>query len=223
MRETAVLDRVKDGYTTGARSLASRSIVGLARTRVTPNALTASGVTLCLTASVIVLFENRNPWLFYWTGAVLFVVGSILDILDGALARAGGKTTAFGAFLDSTTDRVGEGAMLGAIALVFHRHGHAAAIALTFAAVVGSFLVSYTRARAEALGLRGDVGWGSRAERVVVITAGLVLAPLSIWLLVAAIGLLTVTAWSTVLQRILHVRKQLLSLGGSTINDPDQR
>ena len=98
MRETAVLDRVKDGYTTGARSLASRSIVGLARTRVTPNALTASGVTLCLTASVIVLFENRNPWLFYWTGAVLFVVGSILDILDGALARAGGKTTAFGAF-----------------------------------------------------------------------------------------------------------------------------
>jgi CDP-diacylglycerol---glycerol-3-phosphate 3-phosphatidyltransferase len=223
MRETAVLDRVKDGYTTGARSLASRSVVGLARTRVTPNALTASGVTLCLTASVIVLFENRNPWLFYWTGAVLFVVGSILDILDGALARAGGKTTAFGAFLDSTTDRVGEGAMLGAIALVFHRHGHAAAIALTFAAVVGSFLVSYTRARAEALGLRGDVGWGSRAERVVVITAGLVLAPLSIWLLVAAIGLLTVTAWSTVLQRILHVRKQLLSLGGSTTNDPDQR
>ena len=223
MRETAVLDRVKDGYTTGARSLASRSIVGLARTRVTPNALTASGVTLCLTASVIVLFENRNPWLFYWTGAVLFVVGSILDILDGALARAGGKATAFGAFLDSTTDRVGEGAMLGAIALVFHRHDHAAAIALTFAAVVGSFLVSYTRAKAEALGLRGDVGWGSRAERVVVITAGLVLAPLSIWLLVAAIGLLTVTAWSTVLQRILHVRKQLLSLGGSTTNDPDQR
>jgi CDP-diacylglycerol--glycerol-3-phosphate 3-phosphatidyltransferase len=223
MRETAVLDRVKDGYTTGARSLASRSVVGLARTRVTPNVLTASGVTLCLTASVIVLFENRNPWLFYWTGAVLFVVGSILDILDGALARAGGKATAFGAFLDSTTDRVGEGAMLGAIALVFHRHDHAAAIALTFAAVVGSFLVSYTRAKAEALGLRGDVGWGSRAERVVVITAGLVLAPLSIWLLVAAIGLLTVTAWSTVLQRILHVRKQLLSLGGSTTNDPDQR
>jgi CDP-diacylglycerol---glycerol-3-phosphate 3-phosphatidyltransferase len=223
MRETAVLDRVKDGYTTGARSLASRSIVGLARTRVTPNALTAAGVTLCLAASVIVFFENRNPWVFYWTGAVLFVVGSILDILDGALARAGGKATPFGAFLDSTTDRVGEGAMLGAIALIFHRHDQTAAIALTFAAVVGSLLVSYTRARAEALGLRGDIGFGSRAERVVVITAGLVLAPLSIWLLVAAIALLTATAWSTVLQRILHVRKQLLSSGGSTTNDSDQR
>jgi CDP-diacylglycerol---glycerol-3-phosphate 3-phosphatidyltransferase len=209
MRETAVLDRVKDGYTTGARSLASRSIVGLARTRVTPNALTASGVTLCLTAAVVVFFENRGPWVFYWIGAVLFVIGSILDILDGALARAGGKATPFGAFLDSTTDRVGEGAMLGAIALVFHRHDHQVAIALTFAAVVGSFLVSYTRAKAEALGLRGDVGLGSRAERVVVITAGLVFAPISIWLLVGAIGLLTATAWLTVVQRILHVRRQL--------------
>jgi CDP-diacylglycerol--glycerol-3-phosphate 3-phosphatidyltransferase len=223
MRETAVLDRVKNGYTTGARSLASRSIVGLTRTRVTPNALTAAGVTLCVAASAIVLFEDRNTWLFYWVAAVLFVIGSILDILDGALARAGGKATPFGAFLDSTTDRVGEGAMLGAIALIFHRHGHAVAIAITFAAVVGSFLVSYTRARAEALGLRGDVGLGSRAERVVVITAGLILAPISIWLLVAAIGLLTATAWLTVLQRILHVRKQLLSLGGSATNDSDER
>jgi CDP-diacylglycerol---glycerol-3-phosphate 3-phosphatidyltransferase len=223
MRDTAVLHRVKDGYTTGARSLASRSIVGLTRTRVTPNALTTSGVTLCLAASVVVFFEQRNHWLFYWLGAALFVVGSTLDILDGALARAGGKTTPFGAFLDSTTDRVGEGAMLGAIALVFHRHGHALALALAFAAVAGSFLVSYTRAKAEALGLRGDVGLGSRAERVVVITAGLVLAPLSIACLVGAIVLLTATAWLTVLQRILHVRKQLLSLGGSTNNDDDSK
>jgi len=213
MRETAVLQRVKQGYTVGARSLASRWIVGLTRTRITPNALTTAGVSLCLAASVVVLFENRNTWLFYWAGALLFVVGSILDILDGALARAGGKTTLFGAFIDSTTDRIGEGAMLGAIALVFHRHDHPVALALTFAALSGSFLVSYTRARAEALGLRGDVGLGSRAERVVVITAGLVLAPISIWLLVGAISLLTATAWLTVLQRIVFVRKQLLDRG----------
>ena len=222
MRDTAVLHRVKDGYTIGARSLASRSIVGLARTRVTPNALTAAGVTLCLVASVLVFFENRGTWLFYWAGAATFVVGSILDILDGALARAGGKSTPFGAFLDSTTDRIGEGAMLAAIALIFSRHGHPVALAVTFAAVAGSFLVSYARARAEALGLRGDVGIGSRAERVVVITGGLVLAPLSIWLLVAAISLLAAAAWLTVLQRILHVRKQLRSFGGST-NGSDQR
>ena len=70
---------------------------------------------------MLVLFENRNEMLFFWLGAAVFVAGSILDILDGALARAGGKTTPFGAFLDSTTDRVGEGFMLAAIAYVFAR------------------------------------------------------------------------------------------------------
>jgi CDP-diacylglycerol--glycerol-3-phosphate 3-phosphatidyltransferase len=207
MNSTLRLRRVKHGYTTGARSLASRSVTGLARTRVTPNVLTASGVSLCLVAAVLVGFEDRNPWLFYWLAAVTFVVGSLLDILDGALARAGGKSTPFGAFIDSTTDRVGEGAMLAAIALVFSRHGQDWAVVLAVAAVVGSFLVSYTRARAEALGLRGDVGLGSRAERVAVITAGLVFAP---WGgLPWAIVLLAATAWLTVVQRILHVRKQL--------------
>jgi phosphatidylglycerophosphate synthase len=95
MRETAVLQLVKQGYKTGARTLASRSIVGLARTRVTPNALTTAGVSLCLAAAVIVYFESHDKFLFYWVGALVFVVGSILDILDGALARAGGKTTPF--------------------------------------------------------------------------------------------------------------------------------
>jgi CDP-diacylglycerol---glycerol-3-phosphate 3-phosphatidyltransferase len=207
MNEAPTPRRVKDSYTTGARSLASRSVTGLARTRITPNVLTATGVTLCLVAAVIVPFEDRNQILFYWLGAFVFVVGSILDILDGALARAGGKSTPFGAFLDSTTDRVGESAMLAAIGLVLARDGNDIAVVFTILAVAGSILVSYTRAKAEGLGLRGDVGLGSRAERVVVITAGLVLAP---WgLLPWAIYLLAATAWITVLQRILHVRKQL--------------
>ncbi|CAN5143519.1 archaetidylinositol phosphate synthase [soil metagenome] len=214
MRDTAVLHRVKQGYTAGARLLASRSIVGLARTRVTPNALTTAGVSLCLAAAVLAYFEYRSELLFYWLAAFVFVFGSVLDILDGALARAGGKTTPFGSFLDSTTDRVGEGAMLGAIALIFSRHGNEVALAATIAAIAGSFLVSYTRAKAEALGLRGDVGLGSRAERVVAITAGLVLAP---WgLLQWAIYLLAATAWLTVVQRILHVRRQLIQRGGSS-------
>jgi CDP-diacylglycerol--glycerol-3-phosphate 3-phosphatidyltransferase len=176
--------------------------------------LTAAGVTLCLTAAVIVPFESRDKLLFYWLGAAVFVVGSILDILDGALARVGGKSTAFGAFFDSTTDRVGEGAMLAAIGLVFARAGNDIAVVFTIVAVAGSFLVPYVRAKAEALGLRGDVGLGSRAERVVVITAGLVFAP---WGgLQWAIYLLAATAWLTVLQRILHVRKQLID-GGTNV------
>jgi CDP-diacylglycerol--glycerol-3-phosphate 3-phosphatidyltransferase len=200
---------LKDSYTTGARRLASRSIVGLTRTRITPNVLTAGGVTLCGLASVLVYFEYRSELLFFWLGAVLFVAGSVLDILDGALARAGGKTTPFGAFIDSTTDRISEAMMLGAIALVLVRDGSELGVGLTVAAIAGSFLVSYTRARAEALALRGDVGIGSRAERVVVITAGLVLAP---WLpLEIALAVLTATAWITVLQRVLHVRAQLIA------------
>ena len=207
MARSEALGRVKDGYTTGVRRLAARSMGGLARTRVTPNALTAGGVVLCAAGAVVVYFEYRGELAAYWIGAALFIVGSILDVLDGALARSSGRATPFGAFVDSMTDRVSEGVMLGAIALVFMRHGNEVALAFTFAAVVGSFLVSYARAKAEILGLRGDVGIGSRAERVVVISAGLILAP---WgALQWAIYLLAATAWLTVIQRLLHVRRQL--------------
>jgi CDP-diacylglycerol---glycerol-3-phosphate 3-phosphatidyltransferase len=204
---TATLAWVKQGYTDGTRRLAARWIGGLARTRVTPNALTAAGVTLCAASAVLIWFGDHNEWLVYWSAAVLFVVGSILDILDGALARFGGKATPFGAFLDSISDRVSEGFVLTAVALVFSRHGNEVALAFAIAAIGGSFLVSYARSKAELLGLRGDVGFGSRAERVVVITAGLVFAP---WGgLQWAIYFLAATAWLTVLQRILHVRREL--------------
>jgi CDP-diacylglycerol--glycerol-3-phosphate 3-phosphatidyltransferase len=200
---------LKEAYTAGARGIASRSMTGLARTRVTPNMLTGAGVSLCAVGAVLVYFEYRDEHLFFWLGGLAFVVGSILDILDGALARAGGKQTPFGGFLDSTLDRVGEGMMLGAIALVFMRDGNEVALAFAIAAIAGSFLVPYARAKAEGLGIKGDVGIGSRAERVTVISAGLALAP---WgLLPWAIYLLAATAWYTVVQRVLHVRSQLRS------------
>ncbi len=203
--------QVKSFYTDGARRLAAWSMTGLARTRATPNQLTAAGVSSCTVAAVIVYFEYRGEILFYWLGAAVFIVGSVLDILDGALARAGGKQTPFGAFMDSTLDRVSEGVMLGAVGLVFMRHGNEVALGATIAAVGGSFLVPYARAKAEALGLRGDVGIGSRAERVVVICAGLILAP---WgALQWAIYVLAFAAWFTVVQRALHVRAQLRARG----------
>jgi CDP-diacylglycerol---glycerol-3-phosphate 3-phosphatidyltransferase len=200
-------ERVKSVYTDEVRRVASRSMEGLAETRLTPTALTTAGVLMCLASAVIVYFEYRNELLFFWLGAALFVLGSVLDILDGALARAGGKATPFGAFIDSTTDRIGEAAMLASIGLVFMREDNEVALGFAFAALIGSMLVSYARAKAEMLGLKGDVGFGSRAERVVVITGGLVLAPwggLS-W----AIYLLTASAWLTVGQRVWSVRTQL--------------
>jgi CDP-diacylglycerol--glycerol-3-phosphate 3-phosphatidyltransferase len=204
------LARAKQTYTDEARRLAAQSMAQLEDAKVTPDALTISGVGLCIAGSVAVFFEYVG-WGFYWLGAVLFVIGSVLDVLDGALARSRGIGSPFGAFLDSTVDRVGEGFMIGAIGLVLMRHDQMWGVALAFAAVAGSFLVSYARARAEALGLRGDVGLGSRAERVVVITAGLVLAPVHELVLPATMALLATTAWITVVQRILFVRKQLRS------------
>ena len=99
------LDRVKQEYTQAAREILQRSMRGVARTKLTPDMLTLTGVTLCLAGAVLVGFEERNEKLFFWLGGVLFVVGSIADILDGALARAASKGTVFGAFLDSTFDR----------------------------------------------------------------------------------------------------------------------
>jgi CDP-diacylglycerol--glycerol-3-phosphate 3-phosphatidyltransferase len=204
------LDRVKQEYTAAARQILVRSMHGVARTKLTPDMLTLAGVSLCLAGAVLVGFEDRNPRLFFWLGGALFVVGSIADILDGALARAASKGTVFGAFLDSTFDRLGEAAMLTAIGLVFMRDGNSIALVATFAAVIGSFLVSYTRAKAEALGLRGDIGFGSRVERVVLISAGLGLAPWG-WLQ-WPIYVLAATAWLTVVQRMLFVRRQLREL-----------
>jgi phosphatidylinositol phosphate synthase len=208
MTRSPTLGRAKQAYTDEARRLAAQSMAQLEEAKVTPDALTVSGVGLCIAGSVAVFFEYLG-WGFYWLGAALFVVGSVLDILDGALARSRGIGSPFGAFLDSTVDRVGEGFMIGAIGLVLVRHDQMWGVGLAFAAVAGSFLVSYARARAEALGLRGDVGLGSRAERVVVITTGLVLAPINDLVLPATMALLATTAWITVVQRILFVRKQL--------------
>ena len=204
----ASLARVQSAYIGGVRRLAAASMARLSRTRLTPDALTVSGVLLSIAGAVVVYFEHHG-WGYFWLGAALFVVGSVLDILDGALARTRGGGSAFGGFIDSTVDRIGEAFMLGAVALVLMRAEYEWAVALTFAALAGSFLVSYTRARAEALGLRGDFGLGSRAERVVVITAGLVLAPLHDLVLPGAIALLAATAWVTVVQRVLAVRAQL--------------
>jgi CDP-diacylglycerol--glycerol-3-phosphate 3-phosphatidyltransferase len=204
------LDRVKQEYTDAAREILRRSMQGVAKTKLTPDMLTMLGVALCLIGAILVGLEEHNEKLYFWLGGVLFVAGSIADILDGALARAASKGTVFGAFLDSTFDRLGEAAMLTAIGVALMRDGNEIAVAATFAAMAGSFLVSYTRARAEALGLKGDVGFGSRVERVVLIAVGLGLAPWG-WLQ-WPIYVLAAMAWLTVAQRILFVRRQLREL-----------
>jgi CDP-diacylglycerol---glycerol-3-phosphate 3-phosphatidyltransferase len=195
------LARLKDGYTNGGRSVALRFMQSFRSIPLTPNQLTTMGFMLNVVAGVLI-YERHWIW-----ATVVFVLGSVIDALDGALARAHGKMTPFGGFLDSTLDRMSEGVILGAIALVLSDQGHTAALACVFVALVGSFLVSYTRAKAEALGLKGDVGLMARAERIVLLAvilpfAGLGALPYGIYLLAALTSI-------TVVQRMLFVRSQL--------------
>lgn len=206
-RETPTLAERQGNMKAGARRLAARSMEQLGGTKVTPDMLSLAGLGFCVAGSVAVYFEDRAWWL-YLVGGALFVLGAVLDILDGALARAGGKGTPFGAFLDSTLDRLGEAFMLGGVALVFVREGREWAVAVTFAAVVGSLLVSYTRAKAESMGLKGEVGFGSRAERVAILGIGLGLG--SVGGLPWAVAALCALSWITAVQRILFVRRQLI-------------
>jgi CDP-diacylglycerol--glycerol-3-phosphate 3-phosphatidyltransferase len=198
---STMLARIKTGYTNGGRGLGMALMARFRSLPFTPNQVTVAGLSLNGVAAVLIYQEH-----FVWA-TVAFVTGSILDILDGALARSHGKLTQFGSFLDSTTDRISEGFVLGAIALVLSKQGHEAALASVFVALVGSFLVSYTRAKAEALGLSGAVGLMGRAERIVLVAIALPFAghgslPYAMYLLAA------LTAF-TVIQRVNHVRKQL--------------
>jgi CDP-diacylglycerol---glycerol-3-phosphate 3-phosphatidyltransferase len=198
---STMLARIKTGYTNGGRGLGMALMARFRSLPFTPNQVTVAGLSLNAVAAVLIYEEH-----FVWA-TVAFVTGSILDILDGALARSHGKLTQFGSFLDSTTDRISEGFVLGAIALVLSRQGHEAALASVFVALVGSFLVSYTRAKAEALGLGGAVGLMGRAERIVLVAIALPFAGRGS--LTYVMYLLAALTAFTVIQRVNHVRKQL--------------
>jgi CDP-diacylglycerol--glycerol-3-phosphate 3-phosphatidyltransferase len=199
------LARLKTGYTQGGRDLGMAFMGRLGSLPFTPNQITVAGLALNVVAAALVVERH-----FVWA-TVVFIAGSILDILDGALARTHGQLTPFGGFLDSTTDRLSEGLILGAIAIVLADQGHQVALACVFVALVGSFLVSYTRAKAESRGRRGGGGGLARGERVVLIAAVLPFAGLGAlpYLIYVLAALTTVT----VIQRILYVRKQLTSEG----------
>jgi CDP-diacylglycerol--glycerol-3-phosphate 3-phosphatidyltransferase len=173
----------------------------LIESRLTPNAISVTGLVLNLVAAALVWQEQ------YVLGGLAFVVGSIMDTLDGRYSRMSGKGTQFGAFLDSTLDRIEEGIVLTAVAVVFAKQHKEFAVAAVVVAVLASLMVSYTRARAEALGVECKVGIASRAVRVVILSIGILLADLD--LLAPAVYVLAGLGIVTVFQRILHVRKAL--------------
>jgi phosphatidylinositol phosphate synthase len=183
----------------------------LIESRLTPNTISMTGLVLNLAAAVLV-----TQRLFFLAG-LTFIVGSVMDMLDGRYSRMSGKGTPFGAFLDSTLDRIEEGAVLTAVAAYFASRGDEFAVAAVVLVVLGSLMVSYTRARAEALGVECKVGLATRPVRVVILSAGLLLAKgagiFDIELLAPAIYVMAGLTAFTVAQRVWHVRRELSRAG----------
>jgi len=179
----------------------------LIESRLTPNAISITGLALNVAAAALVVGR-----LFVLAG-VAFIIGSIMDTLDGRYSRMSGKGTLFGAFLDSTLDRIEEGIVLVAVAWHFADRGEEIAAAACVVVVLGSLMVSYTRARAEALGVECKVGLATRPVRVVILSIGLVFADGELIggvdLLPASIYVLAVVTAFTVVQRVWHVRNEL--------------
>jgi CDP-diacylglycerol--glycerol-3-phosphate 3-phosphatidyltransferase len=179
----------------------------LIESRLTPNGISLTGLALNVVAAVLVTQE-----LFLLAG-LAFIVGSVMDMLDGRYSRMSGKGTPFGAFLDSSLDRIEEGVVLTAVAAYFAERGDSLAVGGVTLAIVGSLMVSYTRARAEALGVECKVGVADRPTRVVILSAGLLFAEgaglADFSLLEPAVYVMAALTTLTVLQRVLHVRRQL--------------
>lgn len=174
----------------------------LARTGITPNAITWLGCLLSAVSGGLVAVGAvaLGGWVSLLAGG--------LDLFDGALARATGRATRFGALLDSTLDRYSETLILGGILLHATARGDTALAGLVFVTTVGSVMVSYVKARAEGLGVACDVGLFTRPERVVVLGVGLITG----WL-PAAMAVMAVLTNVTAAQRVLHVRAELERLG----------
>ncbi|HTV00353.1 MAG TPA: CDP-alcohol phosphatidyltransferase family protein, partial [Luteitalea sp.] len=183
--------------------------------RLTPNAISLTGFALNLAAAGLIVGR-----LFFLAG-VAFIVGSIMDTLDGRYSRMSGKGTQFGAFLDSTLDRLEEGIVLTAVGAYFASRHQQLAVAAVVAAVLFSLMVSYTRARAEALGVQCKVGLATRPVRVVILSIGLVFARGAsighFQLLAPAVYVLAALSLVTVCQRIWHVRQELRGPAGGAL------
>ncbi len=180
----------------------------LARTGVTPNTLTVISFLGSAGAATLVVTDHLFAAGFVLLGASLF------DILDGALARATNRVTRFGGVLDSTLDRMAEALMFVAIAVAFARDAAVVEVAAASLALIGSFLVSYVRARAEGAGIDCEVGILTRSERVILLALGLLLSSFH-YVLLGVLGAIAVLSFVTAGQRLFHVWRQAKAQRGA--------
>jgi CDP-diacylglycerol---glycerol-3-phosphate 3-phosphatidyltransferase len=176
----------------------------LVRRGVHPNTITIAGTVFMVAGGV--LYGTGH----IMTGGWLLSITALTDVLDGTVARRSNKSSVFGAFLDSTLDRVADGAVLSGLTVFYALnpvHRSVPMVVVCLAGIIGSFMTSYTRARAEALGMDAKVGMLQRPERVVLLCAPQALFGLTLngWVLAIIIIILTITSWITVVQRVIYV------------------
>lgn len=206
----------------GALRVIEPAISFFARHNVSPNAITTAGTLLTIAAGVV-----------YGTGHImtagwLMSATAFFDVVDGQVARRTGKSTVFGAFYDSTLDRVADGALMAGLTVFYATnpiHHNIYMVVVCLVGIIGTFVVSYTRARAESLGIDAKVGVMQRPERIVLLSAPQALFGLfwNGWVLIAIILLLSVTACITAVQRIAfvyHATQHLDSKPIRMISDP---
>ena len=182
----------------------------LVRLQISPNVVSVTGFLVTIVA--VGLFVGGAPV----AAGLIFLLGSLLDVLDGELARAGNRVTPFGAVFDSLLDRISEGALLIAIAWYFADRGEVAGVVLTVAGMLGSVCTSYVRARAEAVGTTCTVGWITRPERIIILTLGMIFGQLF-----AAIVILFVLTILTVIQRTAHVHRMMREQNLPSMDETD--
>ena len=176
----------------------------ISRTPLTPNIITGIGFIITIVAGVLIATEH-----FLAAGIVVLLAG-LFDMLDGALARATGKTSRFGAILDSTLDRLSEAILLVTLLAVFAKYGQVTESILAAVALVGSLVVSYIRARMEGLGIECKAGLFTRPERVIILALGLLLSRFDNALLIT-LAVITFFSWITVIERMVYAWHQTKS------------
>ena len=174
----------------------------LVKSRLTPNTLTWLALAISLIAAGTIATKHLL------IGGFLVLLSGLFDLLDGMLARLTNQSTRFGALLDSTFDRISDAVLLLGVLVLYLLNRDTIGIVLVFLALVGAFLTSYLRARAEGLGINCPVGLFTRAERVIILALGLLLNPLCKFSISIALAVLVVLGFATVVQRFVYVWQQ---------------
>ena len=226
MENKSTFNKMRDALQLGIYKVINPLVHGMIKIGITPNVVTTMGFLGNLAAAVIFVYaaiitEGAINYDLVWIAGVVLILSSLLDMFDGQVARIGNMQTTFGAMYDSVLDRYSELVTLGGICYMLMAGGYMAGSIITFAALVGSLMVSYVRARAEGLDIECKIGFMQRPERVVVTSVAALACGIygynaeaptfdPMLILIVAMGVIAVFANLTAFARIMHCRKQLM-------------